>query len=152
MMRELGHQISRFKMRSLIKEDGLASKKADAHRYQVARSERPDIPNLLTRKFDVPRPNLVWCGDIAYVCAAGRWYYLAAVLDLHTRRVVGWAMSEKPDAELAIQALKTAYQQRGYQSGVRLHSDQGNQYGSRAFRQKLWRYRIGVATARITRR
>ena len=54
----------------------------------------------------------MWCGDITYVWAGGRWHYLAAVLDLHTRRVVGWAMSDKPDAELAIKALEMAYRQR----------------------------------------
>ncbi|WP_429011476.1 DDE-type integrase/transposase/recombinase, partial [Aeromonas allosaccharophila] len=62
--------------------------------------------------------------------------------DLHARRVVGWAMSDKADAELAIKALEMAYQQRGCPSGVLFHSDQGSQYGSRAFRQRLWRYRM----------
>ena len=109
MMRELGYQIGRFKVRNLMKE--------------AARSERPDIPNLLAREFDVQQPNQVWCGDITYVWAGGRWHYLAAVLDLHTRRVVGWAMSDKADAELAIKALEMAYQQRGCPSGVLFHSD-----------------------------
>ncbi len=140
MIRELGYQISRFKVRDLMKEAGLASKQPGTHRYKVARSERPDIPNLLAREFDVPQPNQVWCGDITYVWAGTRWHYLAVVLDLHTRRVVGWAMSDKPDAELAIKALEMAYQQRGCPSGVLFHSDQGSQYGSRAFRQRLWRY------------
>ncbi len=61
-----------------------------------------------------------------YVWAGGRWHYLAAVLDLHTRRVVGWAMSDKPDAELAIKALEMAYQQRGCPPGVLFHSDSNN--------------------------
>ncbi|BEE04989.1 hypothetical protein VAWG002_21850 [Aeromonas veronii] len=103
-MRELGYQIGRFKVRNLMKEAGLVSKQPGAHRYKVAQSERPDIPNLLAREFDVQQPNQVWCGDITYVWAGGRWHYLAAVLDLHTRRVVGWAISDKPDAELAIKA------------------------------------------------
>ncbi|ATY82521.1 IS3 family transposase [Aeromonas veronii] len=148
MMRELGYQIGRFKVRNLMKEAGLASKQPGVHRYKVARSERPDIPNLLAREFDVQQPNQVWCGDITYVWAGGRWHYLAAVLDLHTRRVVGWAMSDKPDAELAIKALEMAYQQRGCPSGVLFHSDQGSQYGSRAFRQRLWRYRITQSMSR----
>ncbi|MGL5331691.1 MAG: IS3 family transposase, partial [Aeromonas veronii] len=148
MMRELGYQIGRFKVRNLMKEAGLASKQPGVHRYKVARSERPDIPNLLAREFDVQQPNQVWCGDITYVWAGGRWHYLAAVLDLHTRRVVGWAMSEKPDAELAIKALEMAYQQRGCPSGVLFHSDQGSQYGSRAFRQRLWRYRMTQSMSR----
>ncbi len=148
MMRELGHQIGRFKVRSLMKEAGLVSKQPGAHRYQVARSERPDIPNLLAREFDVQQPNQVWCGDITYVWASGRWNYLAVVLDLYARRVVGWAMSDKPDAELAIKALEMAYQQRGCPSGVLFHSDQGSQYGSRAFRQRLWRHRMTQSMSR----
>ena len=118
MMRELGYQIGRFKVRNLMREAGLASKQPSTHRYKVARSERPDIPNLLAREFDVPQPNQVWCGDITYVWTSARWHYLAVVLDLHTRRVVGWAMSDKPDAELAIKALEMAYQQRAISSGV----------------------------------
>lgn len=142
MMRELGYQIGRFKVCSLMKEAGLVSRQPGVHRYQVARSERPDIPNLLAREFDVQQPNQVWCGDITYIWAGACWHYLAAVLDLHTRRVVGWAMSDKPDAKLAIKALEMAYQQRGYPSGVLFHSDQGSQYGRRVFRQRLWRYRM----------
>ncbi|MCK2086452.1 IS3 family transposase [Aeromonas sp. 3925] len=148
MMRELGYQIGRFKIRNLMKEAGLASKQPGAHRYKVAQSERPDIPNLLVREFDVQQPNQMWCGDITYVWAGGRWHYLAAVLDLHTRRVVGWAMSDKPDAELAVKALEMAYQQRGCPSGVLFHSDQGSQYGSRAYRQRLWRYRMTQSMSR----
>ncbi len=148
MMRELGYQIRRFTVRNLMKEAGLASRQPGAHRYKVAQSERPDIPNLLARAFDVPQPNYVWCGDITYVWAGGRWHYLAAVLDLHTRRVVGWAMSDKPDAELAIKALEMAYQQRGCPFGVLFHADQGSQYGSRAFRQRLWRYRMTQSMSR----
>jgi len=148
MMRELGHQIGRFKVRRLMKEAGLASKQPGSHVYKVARAERPDIPNLLAREFAVPRPNQVWCGDITYVWAGGRWHYLAVVLDLHTRRVVGWAMSDRPDADLAVKALEMAYQQRGYPSGVLFHSDQGSQYGSRVFRQRLWRYRMTQSMSR----
>ena len=80
MMRELGYQIGRFKVCNLMKEAGLASKQPGAHRYKVAQSERPDIPNLLAREFDVPQPNHVWCGDITYVWVGGRWHYLAVVL------------------------------------------------------------------------
>lgn len=90
----------------------------------------------------------MWCGDITYVWAGGRWHYLAAVLDLYTRRVVGWVMSDKSNVELAIKALEMAYQQRGCPSGMLFHSDQGNQYGSRAFRQRLWRYRMTQSMSR----
>ncbi|SIR60509.1 HTH-like domain-containing protein [Aeromonas veronii] len=69
MMRELGYQIGRFKIRNLMKDAGLVSKQPGVHRYKVARSERPDIPNLLAREFDVPQPNQVW----RYHLRLGRW-------------------------------------------------------------------------------
>lgn len=73
-----------------------------------------DIPNRLNRQFVVGAPNRVWCGDITYVRAQGRWHYLAAVLDLFTRRVVGWAFSTRPDADLVVQALDMANEQRAF--------------------------------------
>ena len=148
MMQELGHKIGRFKVRSLMKEAGLTSKQPGSHAYKTAQMERPDIPNRLDRKFDVAEPNQVWCGDITYIWAAGRWHYLAAIIDLHTRRTVGWAMSERPDADLAVKALEMAYQQRGCPDGVMFHSDQGSQYASRKFRQRLWRYRMTQSMSR----
>ncbi|WP_409420050.1 IS3 family transposase [Pseudaeromonas sp. ZJS20] len=147
-LRELGHQIGRFKVRSLMKEAGLVSKQPGSHAYKAAQCERPDIPNLLAREFAVAQPNRAWCGDITYVWAGGRWYYLAVVLDLCTRRVIGWALSDKPDADLAVKALDMAYQQRGCPPGVLFHSDQGSQYASRKFRQRLWRYRITQSMSR----
>ncbi len=106
MLREDGVTIGRFRVRRLMRELGLVSKQPGSHAYKQATVERPDIPNRLNRDFAVQRPNQVWCGDITYVWAQGRWHYLAAVLDLHTRRVVGWAFSAKPDAELVIKASR----------------------------------------------
>lgn len=73
---------------------------------------------------------------------------MAVVLDLYRRRVVGWALSAKPDAELTIKALDMAYEQRGRPQGMMFHSDQGNQYASRLFRQRLWRYRMTQSMSR----
>ncbi len=98
---------------ALMRELGLVSKQPGSHAYRQAMVERPDIPNRLNREFAVQRPNQVWCGDIMYIWAQGRWHYLAAVLDLQARRVIGWAFSAKPDAELVIKALDMAYEQRG---------------------------------------
>ena len=93
MLREEGVTIGRFRVRRLMRELGLVSKQPGSHAYKQATVERPDIPNRLNRKFATEHPNQVWCGDITYVWAQGRWHYLAAVLDLHTRRVIGWAFS-----------------------------------------------------------
>ncbi|AZZ10887.1 IS3 family transposase [Pseudomonas aeruginosa] len=148
MLREEGVTIGRFRVRRLMRELGLVSKQPGSHAYKQATVERPDIPNRLNRKFATEHPNQVWCGDITYVWAQGRWHYLAAVLDLHTRRVIGWAFSAKPDAELVIKALDMAYEQRGRQQQVLFHSDQGSQYASRLFRQRLWRYRMQQSMSR----
>ncbi|EPD6591219.1 IS3 family transposase [Pseudomonas aeruginosa] len=148
MLREEGVTIGRFRVRRLMRELGLVSKQPGSHAYKQATVERPDIPNRLNRKFATEHPNQVWCGDITYVWTQGRWHYLAAVLDLHTRRVIGWAFSAKPDAELVIKALDMAYEQRGRPQQVLFHSDQGSQYASRLFRQRLWRYRMQQSMSR----
>ncbi|WP_432658648.1 IS3-like element IS222 family transposase [Pseudomonas aeruginosa] len=148
MLREEGVTIGRFRVRRLMRELGLVSKQPGSHAYRQATVERPDIPNRLNREFATEHPNQVWCGDITYVWAQGRWHYLAAVLDLHTRRVIGWAFSAKPDAELVIKALDMAYEQRGKPQQVLFHSDQGSQYASRLFRQRLWRYRMQQSMSR----
>jgi len=139
---ESAKAFERFKVRRLMKEAHLISKQPIPAVYKVAKVGRPDIPNHLDRQFDVYQPNQVWCGDITYVWAQSRWIYLAVVLDLYTRRVIGWSLSEKVDTGLALAALDNAYQLRGQPQGVTFHSDQGSQYASKLFRQRLWRYRI----------
>ena len=147
-MLEDDENIGRFKVRSLMKEAGLVSKQPKPPAYKTEKVERPDIPNHLDRQFDVKQPNQVWCGDITYVWSQGRWVYLAVVLDLYVRRVVGWSLSEKPDAELVVAALNMAYQLRGKPKDVLFHSDQGSQYASKSFRQYLWRYRMKQSMSR----
>jgi putative transposase len=137
-----GTVIGRFKVRSLMREAGLISKQPGSHRYKKATVERVDIPNRLNREFDVSRLNEVWCGDITYIWAQGHWNYLAVVMDLYRRRVIGWAISTRPNANLVVAALDMAYMQRGQPGDVMFHSDQGSQYASRLFRQRLWRYRM----------
>ena len=123
MMQEDGEQIGRFKVRGLMRELGLISKQPGSHAYKKATVERPDIPNTLNREFDVPEPNKVWCGDITYIWAQGKWHYLGVVMDLYARRIVGWALSGNPDADLVTTVLDMAYQQRGKPQGLLFHSD-----------------------------
>lgn len=103
----------------------LGEKQPGSHAYKQATVERIDIPNHLNRQFEVGAPNQVWCGDITYIWAEGRWHYLAVVLDLFTRRVVGWAFSARPDADLVVRAPDMAYEQRGRPKELLFHSDQG---------------------------
>ncbi len=141
-------EIGRFKVRKVMNEMKPVSTQPGFYAYKKATVERPDIPNVLNQEFTVPAPNEIWCGDITYVWAQGRWHYLAAVIDLYARRGVGWSFASKPDADLVIKALDMAYEQRGSPQNVLPHSDQGSQYASRRFRQRLWRYRFKQSTSR----
>lgn len=127
LLAENGVQAGRFLIGRLMKELGLTSKQPGPHKYKQATAERLDIPNSLNREFTVDSPDQVWCGDITYIWAGSRWVYLAAVIDLYARRVVGWALSDRPDANLAIKALEDAYRRRGKPEGIMFHSDQGSQ-------------------------
>lgn len=106
-----------------------------------------DIPNHLNREFAPVLPNQVWRGDITYIWV-GCWIYLAVVMDLYARRVIGYAISDRADAALACSALEMAWQQRGRPDGVVFHSDQGGQYTALAFRQRLWRYQVKQSVSR----
>lgn len=143
-----GVVIGRFKVRRLMQKMQLFSKQPGAHKYRQSSEERPDMPNRLERQFNVEQRNQVWCGDITYIWTGNSWSYLAVVLDLYARRVVGWAMSGRPDADLVIQALQHAWEQRGQPQNVIFHSDQGCQYASCKFRQRLWRYRMKQSMSR----
>lgn len=147
-LKQQGEAVGRYKARSLMKEAGLVSKQRKQHRYRVAEEESVIAPNTLNREFNVTAANQVWCGDVTYVWTGLCWLYLAVVLDLYKRRVVGWACSRHPDSNLTIQALRMAYESRGCPTGVMFHSDQGCHYTSKSFRQQLWRYRMEQSMSR----
>lgn len=148
MLRDESIKIGRFKVTRLMNELGLICKQPGPHAYKQATVERPDIPNVLNREFEPEAVNQVWCGDITYIWTGNCWHYLAAVLDLYARRVIGWAMSARPDADLAVKALDMAYESRGRSQNVLFHSDQGSQYSSRKYRQRLWRYQMTQSMSR----
>lgn len=113
MLRDRGMKVGRFKVSRLMAEAALVCKQPGPHNYKVATVERPDIPNMLGRQFNDTMPNQIWCGDITYIWAGSRWAYLAVVIDLYARRVVGWTLAEYPDASLVTRALEMAYECRG---------------------------------------
>jgi len=104
--------------------------------------------NHLNREFTMKSPNEVWCGDVTYVWSGKQWLYLALVIDLYSRRIIGWACSKNPDTALTSKALTMAYLARGRPMNVMFHSDQGCHYTSKAFRQILWRYQIKQSMSR----
>jgi len=143
-----GMQMSRYVASKLMSELQLYSCQQPKHSYKRATKEHPIAPNHLDRQFSVDRPNQVWCGDITYIWAGQRWAYLAVVLDLYARKVVGWALSLNPDSDLTGKALTMAYELRGKPEGLMFHSDQGCQYTSLKFRRLLWRYQIKQSMSR----
>src|SRR5690606_31869138 len=146
--RQEGHAVGRYKASRLMRESRVFSTQRRRHRYRRADEAARVAPHRLNRQFRVAAPNQVWCGDVTYIWAGGRWIYLAAVLDLHARRIVGWALSTSPDSALTGRALRLAYESRGRPQGVMFHSDQGCHYTSQAFRQRLDGYGIQQSMSR----
>ena len=108
----------------------------------------PVSPNLLERQFTVEARNEVWVSDITYLWTRQGWMYLAVIIDLFSRRVVGWSLSDRMTADLVCNALDSAVSRRQPEPGLVFHSDRGSQYASRAFRRRLWRYRMVQSMSR----
>ena len=94
--------MSRYRAGRLMKHLNLSSFQPGKHQYKNARQEHTCLPNLLERQFAVPEPDRVWCGDITYIWAGNRWCYLAIVMDLFARRVIGWSLSAHADNGLTL--------------------------------------------------
>ena len=147
-LKEQGESVGRYKARSLMQEAGLESKQPGKPKYKNAQKPSDIANNELNREFVVEKPNEYWCGDVTYVWSGKQWLYLALVIDLYARRIIGWACSTSPDTALTIKALSIAYEARGCPKGVTFHSDQGCHYTSKAFRQQLWSYQIKQSMSR----
>lgn len=140
--------ISRYRAGKMMRRLGLVSSQRPRHSYPKAAQPHAYIPNHLNRKFDVKKPNQVWCGDVTYVWCGSHWAYLAVVMDLFSRKPIGWALSRSPNSLLTKQALSMAFESRGRPKNVMFHSDQGCHYTSKEFRQTLWRYKIKQSMSR----
>jgi len=125
-------------VRRIMKEEGLKAK--TSKKYVVTTNSDHDLPvaeNLLERDFEASGPNQKWCADITYIRTLEGWLYLAAVMDLWNRKIVGWAMSDSIDAQLVCDALDMAVTHRRPGQGLIHHSDRGVQYASEKFQEKL---------------
>jgi len=131
-----------------MEEAGLVSRQPGKHRYRICERGSALAGNSLNRCFSVREPNHVWCGDITFIRVSTGWLYLAVVLDLYARKVVGWAFSEKADSRLTQDALTMAWNSRGQPSGLVFHSDQGSQYSSISYRALCGRYGVTRSMSR----
>ena len=127
-LRARGLRVGKERVRCLMQRHGIVGRAR--RRYKVtARSNHtlPAASNLLARQFSPERPNQAWAGDITYIATAENWLYLATVIDLHSRRIIGWSMSERMTRHLVMDAMNMAIGQRRPKphSGLIFHSDRG---------------------------
>lgn len=135
----LGHRHGRNRIARLMRQNGFWGRQKKRYRVRTTDSNHdlPVAPNRLASLESVQRPNQVWVGDITYIHTAEGWAYLAAVMDLYSRRIVGWALGSQVDTNLTLAAWRMALGQRKPSSGLIFHSDRGVQYASQAYRQAL---------------
>jgi transposase InsO family protein len=137
-LREEGDHVSRKRVARLMRELGLEGVHKRAYRTTTDSNHRlPVAPNVLMRDFEVNEPDTAWATDITYIRTTEGWLYLAAIMDLFSRRIVGYAMSERIDRALVLDALSKALQQRPGARDVVHHSDRGSQYASGDYRDAL---------------
>jgi putative transposase len=145
----LHHKVGRDRVARLMRQNGIAAnrkrrRKSTTHVTRVL----PEVPNLLNRNFVAKRPNAIWVSDISYVRTGEGWLYLAVVIDLYARRIVGWAASSRLTQQLALNALHMAIKHRRPPAGLIHHSDRGSQYTSQAYRTSLTCHRIQMSMSK----
>jgi transposase InsO family protein len=144
MVRELrarGYPASKERVERLMRENGIRAK--HKRRYKVTTDSKhnlPVAPNLVERNFTPAGPDRVWASDITYLWTGEGWLYLAVVLDLFNREVVGWSLKPRMTADIVTDALTMAWFRRKPATGLLHHSDRGSQYASHAFQAKLAEY------------
>lgn len=146
-LRRHGLNVGRYRARTLMREAEITVRYARP-RYRRADTASTVAPNRLDRQFQPDACNRVWVGDMTYVATTRGWAYVAIVLDLFARRIIGWACSMRPDTELVLTALERAWQARGKPAGVMFHSDQGVQYTSARFTAFLHEHSIVQSMSR----
>ncbi len=154
ILRELRHagvRVGKHRLQTLMQRHGLRAK--GKKRFKVTTDSQHDLPiaaNLLNRQFTVDAPDRVWVGDITYIPTDEGWLFLAVVIDLFSRQVVGWSMRTDMRRDIVIDALRMAWFRRhpGKQAGLIFHSDRGSQYASEDFRDVLKDYGITASMSR----
>jgi len=137
-LRARGQRVSRKRVARLMNEQDLAARKRRRFvRTTDSRHNQPVAPNILERNFSPGQPDCTWATDITYVETKQGWLYLAVVMDLFSRKVVGWSMSERIDRHLVLNALDMALKGRQPPRGLLHHSDRGSQYASTDYQQAL---------------
>jgi len=139
----MGYNIGRYKVRSLMRK--LNIRPRGKRHYKVTTNSKHNYtvaPNLVNRCFDVELPNRVWTADITYIWTLEGWLYLAVVMDLFSRRIIGWSMDKNMEVQLVMDAIAMAYWMRKPPAGLIHHSDRGSQYACAKYQQRLSSYQM----------
>jgi transposase InsO family protein len=148
-LQALGIRCGRSRARTLMKMADVAARQRKKFRVTTdSKHNLPVAPNLLDRRFEVKKPNKVWVSDITYVWTAQGWLYLTVVLDLFSRQIVGWAMDNRINRKLVMNALRMAIWHRRPVSGLMFHSDRGSQYCSHDFQRLLRTHKMTCSMSR----
>jgi putative transposase len=148
-LRLAGVRCGRHRVARLRRQHGLIAQRVRRFRATIERHEfAPPAPNRLQQVFIASAVNRIWAGDLTAIATRVGWLYLAVVLDLYSRRVIGWAMSAKPDQHVALQALHMAMMHRRPQPGLIHHSDQGALYTSIAYQRLLTQHGLVSSMSR----
>ena len=146
-----GIRVGKARVQQLMQRHGIRAR--GRRRFKVTTDSNhplPIAPNLLDREFTVAEPDRVWAGDITYIATDEGWLFLAVVIDLFSRQVVGWSLREEMTRDIVIDALRMAWFKRhpGVDAGLMFHSDRGSQYASQDFRDALKGYGITASMSR----
>jgi transposase InsO family protein len=138
VMKNSGIEMGRFKARRLMKQLGLEARYPKKYRATTDSQHKSAIlPNILDRQFNPSRPNEVWTADISYVWTLEGFLYVATIMDLYSRQIIGWAIDDHMKTSLCLQALQMAYWRKKPASGLLHHSDRGSQYASNDYKAQL---------------
>lgn len=144
-----GRCTSRKRIARIMQQHGLVARPRKRFRRTTdSNHPLPVADNLLARKFTTVAPNEVWVTDITYIWTQEGWLYLSAILDLYSRAVVGWAVSQNIDTTLCLKALEMAVARRRPKAGLLHHSDRGAQYASHDYQEALTRYGMVCSMSR----
>lgn len=133
-----GEIVGKNRIAKIMRENKWRAKAAKKYKATTNSDHKlPVAPNLLNQNFYANKPNEKWVSDITYIWTDEGWLYLATVMDLYSRKLIGWSLSERMTSKLVINALKTALWSRGMPNNIILHSDRGSQYCSAAYQDLL---------------
>jgi transposase InsO family protein len=142
-LKGMGHEVGKTTVERTMKKHGIRAKTKRKFRTTTdSKHNLPVAPNLLARNFSPEKPNQTWAGDITYVWTREGWMFLAVIVDLFSRQVVGWSLDKTMTKELVCSALRQAYFRRKPGTGLIFHSDRGSQYCSKEFRLLLKEYKM----------